>query len=67
MSLQAIIMAGGEGMRLRPITAHTPKPLCPLLGEPVMGYAIKLLKQHGITDIGVTLWYQVQSIVSASA
>ena len=62
MSLQAIIMAGGEGMRLRPITAHTPKPLCPLLGEPVMGYAVKLLKQHGITDIGVTLWYQPQKI-----
>ena len=55
-------MAGGEGMRLRPITAHTPKPLCPLLGEPVMGYAIKLLKQHGISDIGVTLWYQPQKI-----
>lgn len=62
MSLQAIIMAGGEGVRLRPLTVHTPKPLCPLLGEPVMGYAVKLLKQHGISDIGVTLWYQPQKI-----
>ena len=62
MSLQAIIMAGGEGIRLRPLTVHTPKPLCPLLGEPVMGYAIKLLKAHGITDVGVTLWYQPQKI-----
>ena len=62
MSLQAIIMAGGEGVRLRPFTLYTPKPLCPLLGEPVMGYAIKLLKQHGVSDIGVTLWYQPQKI-----
>ena len=62
MSLQAIIMAGGEGVRLRPMTVHTPKPLCPLLGEPVMGYAVKLLRQHGVSEIGVTLWYQPQKI-----
>ena len=60
--MQAIIMAGGEGVRLRPLTAHTPKPLCPLLGEPVMGYALKLLRRHGVSDIGVTLWYQPQKI-----
>lgn len=60
--MQAIIMAGGEGMRLRPLTAHIPKPLCPLLDEPVMGYAIKLLKRHGVSEIGVTLWYQPQKI-----
>ena len=62
MSMQAIIMAGGEGMRLRPLTAHITKPLCPLLDEPVMGYAIKLLKRHGVSEIGVTLWYQPQKI-----
>ena len=62
MAIQAIIMAGGEGVRLRPLTLQTPKPLCPLLGEPVMGYAVKLLKAHGVTDIGVTLWYQPQKI-----
>lgn len=62
MSLQAIIMAGGEGVRLRPLTSHTPKPLCPLLGEPVMGYAVKLLKAHGVSDIGATLWFQPQKI-----
>ncbi|MBR3018020.1 MAG: NTP transferase domain-containing protein [Clostridia bacterium] len=62
MAMQAIIMAGGEGMRLRPLTAHIPKPLCPLLDEPVMGYAINLLKRHGVSEIGVTLWYQPQKI-----
>ena len=55
-------MAGGEGVRLRPLTVHRPKPLVPLLGEPVMGYAIQLLKKHGVGDIGVTLWYQPQKI-----
>ena len=43
LSVQAIIMAGGEGVRLRPLTLNLPKPLVPLLGEPVMGYALKLL------------------------
>lgn len=62
MSLQAIIMAGGEGVRLRPLTMHRPKPLVPLLGKPVMGYAIDLLKKHGMREIGVTLWYQPQKI-----
>ena len=62
LAIQAIIMAGGEGVRLRPLTSHLPKPLCPLLGEPVMGYALKLLKAHGVTEIGATLWYQPQKI-----
>ena len=58
LSLQAIIMAGGEGERLRPLTCNLPKPLAPLLGEPVMGYALRLLKRHGMENVGVTLWYQ---------
>ena len=58
-------MAGGEGERLRPLTVHLPKPLSPLLGEPAMGYAIRLLKRHHVRDIGVTLWYQPQKIRSA--
>ncbi|MBQ6256683.1 MAG: NDP-sugar synthase, partial [Clostridia bacterium] len=62
MSIQAIIMAGGEGMRLRPLTSHIPKPLVPLLGEPVMGYSVKLLKTYGVRDIGATLWYQPEKI-----
>ncbi len=58
-------MAGGEGVRLRPLTAHTPKPLVPLLGEPVMGYAIKLLRRHGCGRIGATLWYLPEKIREA--
>lgn len=65
MAIQAIIMAGGEGVRLRPLTVHRPKPLVPLLGEPVMGYAMKLLRRHGCRRIGATLWYQPEKIREA--
>lgn len=64
-NVQAIIMAGGEGVRLRPLTVYRPKPLVPLLGEPVMGYTLRLLKMHGITDVGATLWYRSRDIREA--
>ena len=55
--MKAVIMAGGEGTRLRPVTCDLPKPMVQVLGKPVMEYAIELLKKHGITDIAVTLHY----------
>lgn len=55
--MKAIILAGGKGTRLRPLTTHIPKPMVPLLNRPCMEYSIMLLKKHGITDIGVTLQY----------
>ena len=42
--MKAIIMAGGEGSRLRPLTCDRPKPLVPVANKPVMEYAIELLK-----------------------
>ncbi len=65
LAIQAIIMAGGEGVRLRPLTLEAPKPLVPLLGEPVMGYTLKLLKAHGINEVASTLWYQPKKIRAA--
>lgn len=50
-------MAGGEGSRLRPLTIGRPKPMVPIVGKPVMEHIIELLRQHGITDIVVTLQY----------
>ena len=50
-------MSGGIGTRLRPLTCHLPKPMVPILNKPVMEYTIDLLKEHGIEDIGVTLYY----------
>jgi mannose-1-phosphate guanylyltransferase / phosphomannomutase len=55
--MKAIIMAGGKGTRLSPLTCHLPKPMVPLLDCPCMEYIVDLLKKHGITDIGVTLQY----------
>ena len=55
--MKAMIMAGGEGARLRPMTCDCPKPMLPLLGRPVMEYALGLLKRHGIREAGVTLMY----------
>ena len=55
--LRAVIMAGGEGQRLRPITCTQPKPMAELLNKPTMQYCVELLKKHGITDITATLHY----------
>lgn len=53
--MKAIIMAGGEGSRLRPLTDSLPKPMVPVMSRPVMEYIISLLRRHHIIDIGITL------------
>jgi mannose-1-phosphate guanylyltransferase/phosphomannomutase len=50
-------MSGGMGTRLRPLTCHLPKPMVPIFNKPVMEYGIELLKEYGIQDIAVTLFY----------
>ena len=61
--MKAVIMAGGEGTRLRPLSLGVPKPMTPLFGRPVMEHIITLLKRHHITDICVTLCYKPQSVM----
>jgi Nucleoside-diphosphate-sugar pyrophosphorylase involved in lipopolysaccharide biosynthesis/translation initiation factor 2B, gamma/epsilon subunits (eIF-2Bgamma/eIF-2Bepsilon) len=60
--LKAVIMAGGEGSRLRPLTCDLPKPMVPVMNVPLMEHVIELLKLHSITDIAVTLAYLPQRI-----
>ncbi|MFA7468676.1 MAG: sugar phosphate nucleotidyltransferase [Desulfotomaculaceae bacterium] len=60
--MQAIVMAGGEGSRLRPLTCGRPKPMMPVLNKPMMEHIIDLLKKHDITKIGVTLQYRPNDI-----
>jgi len=60
--MKAVIMAGGKGTRLRPLTSDTPKPMVPLLNRPCMEYTIDLLKRHGITEIAVTLQFLPDAI-----
>lgn len=63
--MKAVVMAGGEGSRLRPITANRPKPLVPVANRPIMEHIIELLKKHGITEIVSTLFYLADEITSA--
>ncbi len=60
--MQAIILAGGNGTRLRPLTQELPKPMIPVLNKPLMEYTVELLKKHNIDDIGVTLKFLPQYI-----
>ncbi len=61
--MKAIIMAGGEGSRLRPLTCDCPKPMMRLMDRPVMEYALKLLKKHNVREAAVTLGYLPDAIV----
>ncbi len=60
--MKAVIMAGGAGTRLRPLTCGRPKPLVPVLNLPVMEYLVSLLKSSGIKEIAVTLQYLPEAI-----
>ena len=55
--MQAVVMAGGEGTRLRPLTSRQPKPMVPIVNRPMLEHTINLLKQHGFNDIVLTLHY----------
>ena len=61
--MKAIILAGGEGTRLRPVTGGKyPKPLAPLLSRPVMEHIIRLLRKNNITEIRAALHYMPEKI-----
>jgi mannose-1-phosphate guanylyltransferase/phosphomannomutase len=62
--MKAVIMAGGEGTRLRPQTSNLPKPMLPLVGRPMMEHIVSLLRRHGITDIVVTVAFMPNAIRS---
>lgn len=55
--MKAVVMAGGEGSRLRPLTVGRPKPMVPIVNKPVLGHILDLLKHHGILDVVITLQY----------
>ena len=61
--MYAVIMAGGEGSRLRPLTCEIPKPLAPLCGKPVVEYILDLLKKHGCSRATLTLMYLGNELV----
>ena len=62
LPLDAVLMAGGKGERLRPLTLRTPKPLLPVAGKPIIAYNIDLLYSYGIDNIFVTVNYLKEQI-----
>ena len=60
--MQALILAGGKGTRLRPLTVYTPKPIVPILNRPLLRYQIEILSRAGISDITLSLSYQPDKI-----
>jgi len=55
--MRAVLMAGGAGTRLRPLTCDLPKPMVPILNRPIAEHVVQLLKRHEITEIIATLHY----------
>ena len=62
--MKAVVMAGGEGTRLRPLTSNQPKPMVPIVGKPCMEHIVELLHTHGFEDVIVTVAFMPQAIRS---
>ncbi len=60
--MKAVILAGGEGTRLRPLTSNQPKPMMPIANVPMMEHIVKLLARHGFDDIVVTVAFMANHI-----
>lgn len=60
--MKAVIMAGGFGTRIQPLTSSMPKPMIPLVNRPIMLHIVELLKKHQITDLVMLLYHQPEFI-----
>jgi mannose-1-phosphate guanylyltransferase/phosphomannomutase len=60
--VKAVILAGGEGTRLRPLTSNQPKPMMPLVNKPMMEHIVRLLAEHGFDDIVVTVAFLANQV-----
>jgi len=62
--LRAVILAAGEGLRLRPFTLTRPKVMLPVAGRPILEYVVEALKENGVTDITMVVGYQRERVQS---
>src|SRR5579862_9358424 len=62
--MKAVIMAGGEGTRLRPLTSNQPKPMLPMANRPMMEHVVSLLRRHGFDEVVVTVAFMANAIRS---
>ena len=60
--MQALILAGGEGTRLRPLTSTTPKPVIPLVERPFIAYMIEWLRGHGVDDVILSCGFMADGV-----
>ena len=62
--MQALVLAGGEGTRLRPLTLTTPKPVMPLAGRPFLSFMLDWLARHGVDEALLSLGYRADDVAS---
>lgn len=62
--MKVIILAGGFGTRLRPLTVNIPKPMAPVMNTPMLEHIVNLLKKNGLTDITMMLFFQPEIIMN---
>lgn len=60
--MQAVILVGGEGTRLRPLTSSVPKPIVPLVDRPMMVYMLEWLRRHGIDDVIMSCGFKATDV-----
>ena len=60
--MQAVILVGGEGTRLRPLTSTVPKPVVPLVDRPLIAFMLEWLRQHGIDDVIMSCGFLATSV-----
>ena len=61
--MKGMILAAGEGRRLRPLTNHLPKPMLPIAGRPLLEHIIIYLRAHGITELAINLHHLPQAVI----
>ena len=61
--MRALILAAGEGSRLRPLTEHVPKPMLEIAGRPILEHNVRLLARHGIHDIVINLHHHPEVVI----
>src|SRR3972149_4023635 len=63
--MKALVLAAGEGTRLRPLTERCPKPMLPVGDKPLLAHILSWLKRHGIQEIAVNLHYLPDTVTAA--
>src|SRR5215208_6866347 len=61
--MKGVILAAGEGSRLRPLTAARPKPMLPICGRPVLEHTVRWLRHHRITHISINLHHHPRAVI----